>query len=131
MAQNIIRGDINYGLLVVAEIAGIRFVTEAHRAEKLRLTTLDDEDVPEFNTALCVETQFPNGLNTARHHVLDNRDVRWLGEALSKHTQMEVRVIAGARILARYKDGKLVGDIRQLDDFYSDLTADEINASRI
>lgn len=129
MAQDIIRGDVNYGELVITKLDGISFLTGAHRAEILALHPYEDEPVPEFNTTLVLEGQFPNGISTSRHYVLKNSDVRKLAAALSKHTQMEVRVCACARILARYVDGQLVGEIRSLTDFYTNLDAEEIAAS--
>lgn len=41
----------------------------------------------------------------------------------------ETAVIIHARIVARFKDGELVGEVRTLDEFYNNLSEDEVNAT--
>jgi len=40
-----------------------------------------------------------------------------------------VYLIVDARIVARFKDGELIGEIRTLDEFYNNLSEDEVNAT--
>ncbi len=127
--KNIIRGGINYGELVVNELEGARFATESFYAAMLGLPVVDFEEIPEFNIHLHISTLSQPGHRETLHYVFDNADVRRICEALSKKTGLLVRVYSHARILASYRAGELLGDIRTLDSFYSGLSQEEIVAS--
>ena len=127
--RNIIRGGINYGELVINELEGVKFATEAFYTAMLGLPVVEFVEIPEFNTHLHISTLSQPGHRETLHYVFDNADVRHICETLSKKTGLLVRVYSHARILASYRDGELLGDIRTLDSFYSNLTPEEIAAT--
>ena len=128
--DNVIRDGINYGQLVIIELDGVRFATDLFYSKRLGLQVVAvDGEIPQFNTELTVDVVFPNSGQKADHYVFDNADVRKVAIVLSLHTGNDVQVASSARILATYRGGQLVGEIRSLDSFYSGLTQAEIDAS--
>lgn len=130
MSHSLIRNDINYGEVDVAELAGIRFVVADWRLPMLNLQAVEVSEIPEFSRHLELSVQLANGCNEVICHVLDHRDVRKLAAALSLHTGLTVfvRSLIPA-ILAVYKAGQLDGEIRRLDHFYTDLTAEQLEGT--
>ena len=126
---NVIRNGINYGNLVINELDGIRFATDAFYAEMLDLLSYDADVIPEFNLQLHICVILSSSGRQSSHYVFNNTDVRKLAAALSRHSGLTVRVESHARILAVYKNGELDGEIRSLDSFYSNLTQEQIVSS--
>jgi hypothetical protein len=122
---DIIRNDVNYGNLVVVELAGKQFLIQDRYAEMLKLPIVEAEEIPEFNPELTIRVLFPNGVTQAWAYVQANPDVRVIAIALSKHTGFDVRVCGYARILAIYVDGKLTSE-NKITEFYSNLTPQDI-----
>ena len=126
---DVIRNGINYGNLVINELDGVQFATDAFYAEMLDLLSIDTDVIPEFNLQLHISTILTTTGRESLHYVFNNADVRKVAVALSRHSGLTVRVYSHARILAVYKNGELEGDIRPLASFYSNLTQEQIAAS--
>lgn len=123
--------ELNFGPLVVVELDGIKFAMEDWRAKQLALV-YSEEEIPEFLTELKLTMQYPRAQISA--FVFSKADIKPLGAALSMVDTLGYpdTVDAGmcARILMMWARGEVVRAQVTLDHFYSNLTEEEIEASR-
>lgn len=59
-------------------------------------------------------------------YAVDKRDVLKIAQALSEE-HGEVAVSIRSRFVAWFKDGALLGEVKTLDEFYHNLSEDEVN----
>ena len=124
--------DVNFGNLVVCEVAGIRCTMEDWRAKQLCVTVVDEEVIPEFFDDLKLVMQFA----AAQIYVypFNKADIKPLGKALSELTTLgnveRVDVQHNARALMMWKQGVVFSEQKTIDHFYSEMTEEEIERSR-
>jgi len=124
--------DVNFGNLVICEVAGIRCAMEDWRAKQLSVTVVDEEEIPEFFDDLKLVMQFA----VAQIYVypFDKADIKPLGKALSELKALgnveRVDVQHNARALMMWKQGAVFSEQKTIDHFYCDMTEAEIERSR-
>lgn len=123
--KDFIHNGINYGALVLNKLDGVIFATDAMYSSMLNLPVIEVGEVTKFNNKLHLSTTFETSQREVMHYIFNNNDVRKLAVALSMHTGLMVRVVACARILATYRNGQLMGEVRTLDSFYTSITPEE------
>lgn len=138
MAKNVTRKnadgiEVNFGDLVVCDIAGTKCVMEDWRATLLNATVLKEEIVCDFLDDLKLVVQFI----TAQVYVypLNKADIRPLGKALSAldipnaHIN-RVDVVHKGCMLLVFEDGMECCGQRTIDSFYDGMSEEEIERSR-
>jgi len=130
--KGVVGFELNYGPLVVCEVAGIKCAMEDWRAEQLKVTVLDTEEIPEFLLHMKLVMQF--AVAQIYVYLFDTAGIRALGKALSELTTLGVveRVSCNhsSRMLATWVNGQLTSDPVTIDHFYLDQTDEQIEASR-
>lgn len=138
MAQILIRKgadgfELNFGTLVVAELNGVQFAIEDWRAKQLGLKFAEEGEIPEFFDDLKLVMQYA----VAQIYVypFNKADIKPLGKALSELDGLgglpeRVDVQHSARILMMWKQGAVFSEQKTIDEFYSDMTEEEIERSR-
>lgn len=121
--------DVNYGTLVLVELAGVYVTLEDWRAEQLGLTYTVVDKVPEFVKGIKLSLDY-HGNHQIYVHVFHKGDIKQVGWALSLIKDgFRVSVYCSARTLMAWENGVVVSEQRPLSDFYSGLTPAEIEAS--
>lgn len=128
--------EMNFGPLVIVEVAGVRAVTQDWRAKQLGLTIVEQaegEEIPEFLDDLPLTMQYAIAEITV--YPFEKADIKVLGKALSElgglgDVPNRVGVTHRARILMTWENGVQVGEQYTLDHFYDGLSAEEIERSR-
>ena len=128
--MNIIRNNINYGILGLFVIEGHKILMHPVVGNLLgyKEVSLADQDTPEFLTEIHLQVK-RNGMSDVDGWVFSNDDLRPLAVVLSKTTVNAVTIHASARNLARYVDGVSTHEYT-LDHFYDNITPEELQATR-
>lgn len=127
MCKNIIIDHVNYGPLVKVDIDGVTVVGEDWRfgLPFFKGKELTLESTETLYHPLRIELQVGN---QPTFFAETQEEVVQVAKVLSQFH--EVRVHAMARILATFKDGELVGEVKPLEHFYV-LTDEEIEMHRL
>lgn len=130
--KNVDGFDVDFGTLVIAELAGIKFATEDWRATQLDLSfveTEEPEDIPAFLDDLKVVINWGN--TQIYVYPFNKADIKPLGLAFSAHRpDCRIDVQHRARILMMWEGGGVTCEQRTIDEFYLDMTPEEIERSR-
>jgi hypothetical protein len=121
--------EINFGQLVIAELDGTIFAIDEMYAKIHGISFTVVEEIPEFVFTPTLWIQ--RSSSQAIVHVFDKKDLGPLGVALSGIDKVD-RVDANhkARILQIWKNGEAFSERKTIDEFYLDMTPEEIEASR-
>lgn len=120
----------NVGGLVMVSLGDLQFIAENAKLYLLNIskhavTDLTDEELPSFCHRLPItvlnEQHSINGLTC---YALCNEDIRPIAKYMSE-LGYSAHVSAAARILGRWVDGELVGTVKPLSYFYSDVSAED------
>ncbi len=127
MTTSLIRNEVNYGPLCVYVLEGIRFLADPRFGELAHYADLEIQEIPEFEAGPVLKVALipSNTMYEAYVYVFDKKDIRPLAEALSVRHRCSVSVSIFARILARWENGEKKSE-RKLEDFYSGLSAEDI-----
>lgn len=116
--------DINYGPLVLVEIAGVTVTLEEWRAEQLGLTFTVGE-IGDFVKGIRLDIRFGNG--SIGVYVFRKEDLKTVGMALSLIKDgYRVAVHSHARNLMVWENGVVVSEQLPLEHFYIELTPEQI-----
>lgn len=141
MAKNVIRKgvdgfEIDFGPLVIVEVAGVRAAAQDWRAKQLSLTIIEQaegEEFPEFLVDLKLVMQY--AIAQIDVYPFDRADTKALGKALSEIDALgdypnRVDVSYMSRILMMWERGGAVGEQHTIEHFYDGLTAEQIERGR-
>ncbi|HHZ7224964.1 TPA: hypothetical protein ACWLXL_004392 [Pseudomonas aeruginosa] len=128
--------ELNFGPLVIVEVAGFRAATQDWRAKQLGLAIVEqaeEEEIPEFLDDLPLIMKYAIAEITV--YPFEKADIKVLGKALSELDGLgdvpnRVVVEHHARVLMTWENGAQVGEQYTLDHFYDGLSAEEIERSR-
>ena len=128
--------ELNFGPLVIVEVAGVRAAVQDWRAKQLGLTIVEQaegEELPEFLDDLKLVMQY--AIAQIDVYPFDRADVKTLGKALSEIDTLgdypnRVDVSYMSRILMMWEQGTAIGEPRAIEDFYDGLTVEQIERGR-
>lgn len=126
----VIRDDINYCNLSVYEFAGIRFVSRTENAGDLGLEPIEVEEIPQFVTHLRITVSCRTEFSCRDIYVLDKKDIRPLCRAYGFNTRRLMQVVGAARILGEWLPSGELFKTRLLDEFYDNISKEEIEHYR-
>lgn len=123
--------DVNYGTLVLAELEGIQFLVEDWKLDQIHIpyTRVALADVPEFLVTHALDVRYTDRADLIAH-VLKKEDIRPLGKALSAKVNCWVGARVGSRWLMTWFKGGVANEFRDIDQFYSGMTNQDIEAAR-
>lgn len=124
--------DVNYGPLVAGNLDGIPFVAEDWYLDMLKLPYVIMDKIPEFllDFKLDVELSVESGRKIIVH-ILDKADIRQLAVAFSKVGGGRwVGVHHKCRWLETFENGHVVNGHQTIDEFYTGMTAEQIEHSK-
>lgn len=120
--------DVNYGTMSWYLIDGrlccterMDVVRDATTAAVVEHSEMKVGDTFYEATIQCMDYWAPPGF-----YARNKSEVLEIARSLSKGG-LSTSVLIHARIVARFKDGKLIGEIKTLDEFYTNLSEDEVN----
>ena len=121
--------ELNYGRQVMAELDGIKFCSEDWYLEMFKLPYTVVEEVPEFLLDFTVDVEIGNDRKPM--HVFSKEDLRPLALAFSKlNGGRWVGVCHKVRWLETYRNGHIENAHQTIDEFYLDMTPEQIEHSR-
>jgi len=130
--MGVIINDVNYGDLIDVTIGDIVFSITQWNLDKLCLSNIKvtpfngdiflDMTVEKVSGGFCVPSII---------HPKKQEDVLKLAKLISSATSGECVIEANARYLARFANGELVGRIRTLDEFYTNIDSDMLEKTRL
>lgn len=129
-SHRVVRDEINYCNLSVYEFNGIRFVARTESATELRLEPIEVEEIPQFVTHLRIAVASNFAMNWVDIYVLDKKDIRPLCEMYSSIMNRRIRVLGSARILGEWLPSGELFKTRLLDEFYDNISKEEIEHYR-
>lgn len=131
--QDFIYNGVNYGDLVKGTLKGQTFYISKWSVEnKLKtdnVITVTEEQPVELNTELHV--QIDVGRGEVLVHLVDSLDALVTAKVLSKELNKVVKVYSNAAHLAVFENGELQGPIKTLDDFYTNITDEKRQLTRL
>ncbi len=127
-SHRIVRDDIDYCNLSVYEFNGIRFVSHTENAGYLRCQPIDVDDIPPFIThirvAITSNRVFGDWVDI---YVLNKKDIRELCRMYAATIGVRCRVLGYGLILGVWlPSGELTGSFRKIQDFYPDVSQEEL-----
>lgn len=131
--ESLIYKGINYLDLVKATFGKHTIFVSKWDVETKRLghvIQLTDERPVEFNTELLIELNLTI-YTSMLIYVTDSLQALGIAKDLSSELDKEVTIYSHARHLARFLKGEQVGQIRTLDDFYTNITNEERAMTRL
>lgn len=119
--NNVHTEDINFGPMQW-------FKVEGRNCCSTDLTLLGHRPEPMYvGDGFCpVDICIKRGQGEAVVHARHKYDVLKIARSLSKD-QKVTTVVIHSRVIARFEDGELIGDVRTLDEFYNNLSEEEVN----
>lgn len=123
-------GIAYYGMATTT-IAGHQVVVSKFEADQIKMSVdAPLAEVPAFITAMHAEVEYgTNGLVT-NVYVSDKTHLMAVCEELAK-SHASVRVYAKARFLAMWFNGELTHGPVNLDHYYTDMTAEQLEACKL
>ena len=121
--------ELNYGRQVMAELEGIKFCSEDWYLEMFKLPYTVVEEIPEFLLDFTVDVEL--GHDKKPMHVFSKEDLRPLALAFSKLNEGRwVGVRHKVRWLETYRNGRVENPHQTIDEFYLEMTPEQIERSR-
>lgn len=131
--ENFIYDGINYMDVVKATFGEHTFYVSKWEVETKQLgevIQLTEERPVEFNTELHIEIR-ATVYTTVSIYVTDSLQALEIAKELSSELDKEVGIYSHARYLAWFDKGEQVGELRTLDDFYTNITDEERALTRL
>ncbi|AGB07157.1 hypothetical protein [Vibrio phage VP4B] len=131
--ENFIYKDVNYMDLVKATFGKHSFYISKWDVETKLPNSgiqLTEERPVEFNTELHIELNITM-YSSVTIHITDSLQALEIAKELSSELNKEVVIYSHARYLARFLKGEQVGELRTLDDFYTNITDEERALTRL
>lgn len=131
--ENFIYNDINYMDLVKATVGEHTiYISKWDVEKKIKndVIQLTEERPTEFNTELHIEINLTI-YSSVFVHVSDSLQALEIAKELSSKLGKEVTIYSHARHLARFLKGEQVGQVKTLDDFYTNVTEEQRALSRL
>lgn len=125
--------NTNYGNLVKVNTSEIVFIVDEFYLQSLvnmETAAITAVDQSEVYTDLAVNVE-KSTFRTIFCYATNRKDAIRVAKELSISQGVDVTIIASARILARFNAGRQVGDLKTLDDFYTDVTPEERAATAL
>lgn len=132
--ENFIYNGVNYQDLVKVTVKGLECyaslsdITYRHPHPDI---VVSEERPTEFNELLTVYVHNGHRSGTA-FHVVDSMEAMPLAKMLAECLDREVSISSFARNLAIFKPGgELMKELKTLDDFYTEITDEERELTRL
>lgn len=131
--ENFIYDGVNYMDMVKATFGEHVFYVSKWDVDTKGLgdvIQLTEERPVEFNTELHIEIK-ATAYTPVSVYVTDSLQALEIAKGLSSELGKEVGIYSHARYLAWFNDGEQVGELRTLDDFYTNITDEERALTRL